>query len=74
MGPAKGQEIYDQLPDEAKKSFDLDNDGNLVYKNRAYRRRKPPTDNWYTKKTHSIQIKRKKIREKTKNNRRFAEA
>lgn len=72
MQPTKGQQIYDQLPDEAKKNFDLDNDGNMVYKNRAYRRHKPPTDNWETKNTHAIQLKRKKIREKNKHNRRPA--
>ena len=71
MQPSKGQEVYDKLPEEAKKSFDMDNDGNLVYKNRAYRRRKPPTDNWETKKTHAIKKKRAKINaKKSKHNRR----
>jgi hypothetical protein len=72
MGPGKtkGQEIYDKLPPESKKNFDLDNDGNVVSKNRAYRRRKPPTDNWETKATHSIKKKRAKINAKNKHNRR----
>jgi hypothetical protein len=58
MQPTKGQEIYDKLPSEAKKSFAMDNSGNLVYKNRAYRRRFEPDDPDATKKTWKRQSKK----------------
>lgn len=68
MGPAKETEL-DKLPKEYRNNFTIDNDGNLVYKNRAFRRNKPPADNWNTKKSHAIELKRKRIREKAKHNR-----
>lgn len=69
----KFQELLDQLPEEARSSYMPDNNGNLVFKNRAYRRRKPPADNWFTKNTHQIKKKRDKIRAKSKHNRRLAQ-
>lgn len=63
MGPAKETEL-DKLPKEYRNNFTLDNAGNLVYKNRAYRRGKQPTDNWDTKSSHAIQTKRRRIRER----------
>lgn len=66
MTPSEKQEYIDRIPEEARKSLSLDNDGNVVFKNRAYRRKKQPTDNWYTKSTHQIQKKRDKIRAKAK--------
>lgn len=68
----KYQELLEQIPAEARAKYAPDNDGNLVLKNRAYRRRKPPADNWYTKSTHQIKKKRDKIRAKSKHNRRLA--
>jgi hypothetical protein len=69
MAPSDAQQQYDQLPEEHKSKFGFDNEGNLVFKNRVYRRGKPPTNNWYTKKTHAIQKKREKINAKSKHNR-----
>ena len=43
---------------EEKNVTKFDNKGNVRVYNRAERRRKPPTNNWYTKATHQI----KKIR------------
>ena len=59
MGPAR-ESVLEKIPKEHRSGFDIDNEGNLVFKNRAYRRRKPPTNNWETKNTHSIQKKEKK--------------
>lgn len=69
----KFQELLDQIPEDARRSYVPDNNGNLVFKNRAYRRKKPAGDNWYTKNTHQIQKKRDKIRAKSKHNRRLAQ-
>lgn len=70
----KSQEILDKMPEEARKKFTIDNDGNLTTKNRAYRRRKPPSDNKYTKNTHKLKKQREKAREKFKHNRRSTKA
>jgi hypothetical protein len=74
MEESKAQNILDQMPEEARKKLMIDNEGNLVSNNRAYRRKKPPADNWFTKNTNRIQKKRKKIRDKIKHNRRSTEA
>jgi hypothetical protein len=42
------------------KKLHLGSDGKVITYNRATRRRKPPTDNWFTKKTHRIMKIRKK--------------
>lgn len=72
MGPLELSEkinnTLDVIPKEHRSNFSIDNYGNVIFKNRAYRRKKPPTDNWVTKNTHSIQKKRKNA--KTKHNRR----
>lgn len=52
MGPANESEELNKLH--------FDNDGNVYSRNRAARRNRPPTDNWYTKATHSIKKKRNK--------------
>lgn len=36
----------------------FDNDGNMVIKNRAARRKRPASDPKYTKATHSLRLKR----------------
>jgi hypothetical protein len=47
-----------KTPDDVTIGFD--NNGNMVAKTRAMRRRKPPTENKYTKATHSIKKARNK--------------
>jgi len=71
---SKGRQELDSIPKEYRSKFTIDNNGNLVFKNRAYRRQKQPTNNWETKNTHAIAKKRKNIREKTKHNRRSTQA
>jgi len=73
MGPSLESKL-EQIPKEHRSKWTLDNNGNLVFMNRAYRRQKPPANNWDTKKSHGIQKKRKKINAKSKHNRRSAEA
>lgn len=57
---ARAQEILDKLPEEARAKLVMDNDGNLVAKNRAYRRQKPPTPTYFTKASKKKRQKRKK--------------
>lgn len=59
-----GQDELEKIPKEYRNKFTIDNKGNLIYKNRAFRRNKPPTDNWETKNSHAIQTKRRRIRER----------
>lgn len=78
MGPTKkqqeaqdrAQEILDKMPAEARAKMEMDNDGNLVVKNRAYRRRKPASDPQYTKKTPKKRTNRKKTYGQDKHNKR----
>lgn len=74
MVPSEAQKMLDQMPEEARKKLTLDNEGKLVANNRARRRQKPPADNWNTKNTHQIQLKRDNIRDKNKHNRRSIKA
>jgi predicted transcriptional regulator len=43
----------EKIPEEYRRNFMLDNDGNMVANNRAHRRKKPPADNWYNTKKES---------------------
>lgn len=68
MAPSENQKLLDELPKDKRMKLELDNNGNIVSNNRAYRRNKPPTDNWFTKATHSIRKKRQNAK-KAKHNR-----
>lgn len=53
MVPDTAQAALDNLPAEVRQNFGLDNDGNLVYRNRAYRRNFGPNDPRKTKSSWS---------------------
>ena len=64
----KAREILDQLPTEVRAKYEIGNDGELVVKNRAYRRRKPASPNYYTTKNRKPRVKKGKTYGQRKNN------
>lgn len=64
LGGQNGQEDNRPKPTVFKTpdniTIGFDNEGRMVARTRAYRRKKVPTDNKYTKNTHAIQKARKK--------------
>lgn len=65
MVPTKAQEILDNLPPEQRDNYRINNNGDLVVYNRAYRRQFPPTNPNYTKSTWARQSK-KELKRKRK--------
>lgn len=65
----KAQDILDKMPEEARKRLQIGNDGQITANNRTNRRRKPPTDNQYTKPTRKKRVNRKKTYGQQKHNR-----